>query len=67
VALRARTITLVTLVGVAAALAAGALVLAGRGGAALHCTHGVSSIGPVVFRDGKVVGDTTPRTESCLR
>jgi hypothetical protein len=31
------------------------------------CTHGSSSIGPVVFRDGKLVGgDGTPRTEPCL-
>ncbi len=31
------------------------------------CTHGVSSIGPVVLRDGKVVGgDGTPRSEGCL-
>ena len=32
------------------------------------CTHGASSIGPVYFRDGKVVGgNTTPHTEACLR
>ena len=31
------------------------------------CTHGVSSIGPVVLRDGKAVGgDGTPHTEACL-
>jgi hypothetical protein len=31
------------------------------------CTHGMSSIGPVVLRDGKVVaGDGTPHTEACL-
>jgi hypothetical protein len=40
---------------------------AGSGRAAPRCTHGVSSIGPVYFRDGKVVGgDTTPHTEACL-
>jgi hypothetical protein len=32
------------------------------------CTHGMSSIGPVVLRDGKLVGgDDTPHTEACLR
>jgi hypothetical protein len=31
------------------------------------CTHGLSSIGPIVFRNGEVVGgDTTPDTETCL-
>ncbi len=31
------------------------------------CTHGSSSIGPVVFRDGKMIGgDGTPHTEACL-
>jgi hypothetical protein len=31
------------------------------------CTHGVSSIGPVFFENGKLVGgDTTPQTEACL-
>jgi hypothetical protein len=31
------------------------------------CTHGVSSIGPVVIRNGTVVGgDSTPHTEACL-
>jgi hypothetical protein len=32
------------------------------------CTHGASSIGPIVLRAGKVVGgNTTPYTEACLR
>lgn len=31
------------------------------------CTHGLSSIGPVAIRDGKIVGgDSAPRTETCL-
>jgi hypothetical protein len=31
------------------------------------CTHGVSSIGPVFIKNGKVVGgDTTPDTQACL-
>jgi hypothetical protein len=31
------------------------------------CTYGLSSIGPVYMRDGKVIGgDTTPHTERCL-
>jgi hypothetical protein len=30
------------------------------------CTHGVSSIGPVYLKDGKVVGDAAPQTEACL-
>ena len=32
-----------------------------------HCTHGVSSVGPVVVRNGKVVGGSTvPDTQACL-
>lgn len=32
-----------------------------------RCTHGVSSIGPVLIQNGKVVGgDTTPDTQACL-
>jgi len=43
------------------------LVAAHPGRARQRCTHGVSSIGPVFIKDGKVVGgDTTPRTEACL-
>lgn len=31
------------------------------------CTYGLSSIGPVYLRDGKVIGgDTPPHTDSCL-
>jgi pyrimidine deaminase RibD-like protein len=38
-----------------------------RGQAGARCTHGVSSVGPVFLRDGKIVGgDTTPHTEACL-
>jgi hypothetical protein len=32
-----------------------------------RCTHGVSSVGPVVLKDGHLSGDTQPRTETCLR
>jgi hypothetical protein len=33
-----------------------------------RCTYGLSSIGPVIVENGKVVGgDTTPHTEACLR
>ena len=54
-----------------AAVAAAGIVLglgpADRGGAAApRCTHGVSSIGPVYLKDGKVVGNATPHTEACL-
>jgi hypothetical protein len=43
------------------------LVAARAGRAHQRCTHGVSSIGPVFIKDGKVVGgDTTPHTEACL-
>ena len=43
------------------------LVAARPGRAHEPCTHGVSSIGPVYIKDGKVVGgDTTPHTEACL-
>jgi hypothetical protein len=31
------------------------------------CTHGVSSIGPVVLRGGQLSGDTRPHREACLR
>jgi hypothetical protein len=32
------------------------------------CTHGASSIGPVMLVNGKVVGGSTvPHTEACLR
>jgi hypothetical protein len=32
------------------------------------CTHGLSSIGPVYLKGGKIVGgDTRPHTEACLR
>jgi len=40
----------------------------GRAGAGAACTHGASSIGPVVLRDGAIVaGDAVPRTDACLR
>ncbi len=43
-------------------------VLAARPGQAHErCTHGLSSIGPVFIKNGKVVGgDTTPNTQACL-
>jgi hypothetical protein len=58
------------LVALAAALCA-VLVLglatAGAGRAKQPCTHGISSIGPVYFKDGRFAGgDTTPHTEACL-
>ena len=56
---------LVAAVGVAAV---GALLSAKRGDARPRCTHGVSSVGPVIVRDGRIVGGgTTPHTEACLR
>lgn len=36
-------------------------------GDAPTCTHGVSSVGPVVLVHGHLRGDTTPHTEACLR
>jgi hypothetical protein len=40
---------------------------AGRTRARQTCTHGVSSIGPVIMRNGKIIGgDITPHTEACL-
>jgi hypothetical protein len=43
------------------------LAAAAPGSPRQHCTHGLSSIGPVVIKDGKVVGgDTIPHTEACL-
>ena len=36
-------------------------------GTTAACTHGLSSIGPVSLRNGKVVGGSgTPHTEACL-
>jgi len=32
-----------------------------------HCTHGLSSIGPAVVKNGKLVaGSTIPYTQACL-
>jgi hypothetical protein len=43
------------------------LVAARSGRAHPRCTHGVSSLGPVYIKDGRVVGgDTTPDTQACL-
>jgi hypothetical protein len=46
------------------------LVGAARGGGQSRkpqCTHGVSSIGPMVIADGRPVsGSTTPNTQACL-
>lgn len=42
------------------------MAAANTGDAKRSCTHGLSSIGPVYLRDGRVVGDTTPHTEACL-
>jgi len=57
-----------------AAILAGVLLFAatsaaerGEGAAIPACTQGTSSIGPIVIRDGRVVGgDPTPHTESCV-
>ena len=52
---------------VLAAVVVFGLVAAGSGRANQRCTHGVSSIGPVIIENGKVVGgDTTPHTDACL-
>jgi hypothetical protein len=33
----------------------------------VHCTHGVSSLGPVEIVNGKIVGGSaTPHTEACM-
>jgi hypothetical protein len=45
---------------------ASAAVERGRAGNQQNCSYGLSSIGPVSIRDGKVVGDATPQTEACL-
>jgi hypothetical protein len=46
----------------------GAFILtAGAAGDVPRCTHGVSSIGPVVLVRGHLTGDTTPHTQACLR
>jgi len=43
------------------------LAAAAPGNPHRHCSHGLSSIGPVIIKDGKVVGgDTVPHTEACL-
>jgi hypothetical protein len=55
---------------VAIALALLLVVGAAKGGGKPHkarCTHGVSSIGPLVIANGRPVsGSTTPATEACL-
>ena len=55
---------------VAIALAVLLLVGAARGGQQSRkagCTHGVSSIGPMVIAKGRPVsGSTTPDTQACL-
>jgi hypothetical protein len=55
---------------VATALAVLFLVGAAKGGGRqghARCTHGVSSIGPVVIASGRAVrGSTTPHTQACL-
>ncbi len=39
----------------------------GRADAQPPCTHGASSLGPIEFQDGHVVGGpVTPVTETCL-
>ena len=56
--------------GFAAALLVLVLVGAARGSGnpkPVHCTHGVSSLGPVQIANGKIVGGSaTPYTEACL-
>ena len=56
---------------VAIALLVLVLVGVARGSAAArkqHCTHGVSSIGPMVIANGQAVsGSTTPHTQACMR
>jgi prepilin-type processing-associated H-X9-DG protein len=60
----------------AAALLLAALAAAGIAAVSVHaastrrhdCTHGLSSIGPVTFVDGHVVGGSAvAHTEACLR
>lgn len=49
--------------------AAGVAAVSVHAAASRHrnCTHGLSSIGPVTFVDGKVVGGSAaPHTEACL-
>jgi len=64
---RAGGSALVALAVALAAVVVFGLVAAGSGRANQRCTHGVSSIGPVIIENGKVVGgDTTPHTDACL-
>jgi hypothetical protein len=61
-----RTALMALAVALAAMMAVG-LVAAASGRDDRRCTHGASSIGPVILRNGRVVGgDTTPHTEACL-
>jgi hypothetical protein len=63
-----RTTALAVLAAVLCVLVAIGVAAAAPGKAHPRCTYGVSSIGPVIVKDGKVVGgDTTPHTEACLR
>jgi len=48
-------------------LAAGSCVALARATGGASCTHGASSLGPVILLDGKLVGgDLTPHTDVCL-
>lgn len=63
----ARGTLLVALATVVSVLLVIGLAAAAPGNAHERCTHGVSSIGPVLIDNGRVVGgDTTPHTEACL-
>jgi hypothetical protein len=52
---------------IAVAVVFGVAEAAGRN-ATPRCTHGLSSIGPVQIRSGRIVGgDPVPHTQPCLR
>jgi hypothetical protein len=62
-----RIAALSTAVTVALVLLTSGAIENGRADSRPVCTHGASSLGPIVLQDGQVVGgSTTPTTEACL-
>jgi hypothetical protein len=62
-----RKLATATLVIVGLSVLPAGAVESGKADSSPACTHGLSSLGPVLFRDGQVVGgSTTPTTEACL-
>ena len=62
-----RTAAFVAIVTAALLLVTAGAIETGKADPQPACTHGVSSLGPVYFQDGQIVGGSTvPTTEACL-